>query len=96
MNMTNVSDNHKKHNQLHQELEEAERRVVVGGIYSHYKYPENTYKVINLGFIEATDSVCVIYQAVYDQKLVFVRPLDSWLETLSWDGGEVARFKLVK
>ena len=94
--MTKVSGNHKNHNQLHQELEEAEKQVVVGGIYAHYKYPENTYKVINLGFIEATDSVCVIYQATYDQKLVFVRPLDSWLEILDWKGREIARFRLAK
>ncbi|MFA7614812.1 MAG: DUF1653 domain-containing protein [Candidatus Caldatribacteriota bacterium] len=88
-----VSSNHKNHQQLHQELEEAKKQVEVGGIYSHYKYPENTYQVINLGFIETTDEVCVIYQATYDKELVFVRPLSSWLETPEWNGKKAPRFK---
>lgn len=90
-----VSPNHKNHHQLHQELEEAKKVVEVGGIYSHYKYPENIYQVVNLGFIEATDEVCVIYQATYDKDLVFIRPLNSWLETSEWKGKTTLRFKKI-
>lgn len=90
-----VSANHKNRDQLHWEIDEAKKKVKIGGKYSHYKYPENTYEVINLGFIEATDDVCVVYHAMYDQELVFVRPLKSWLETPEWEGKKVARFKLV-
>jgi hypothetical protein len=91
-----VSPNHKNHKQLHRELDEAKKLVEVGAIYSHYKYPDNTYLVTSLGFIEASDEVCVIYQATYDQDLIFVRPLSSWLETPEQDGEKIARFKLVK
>lgn len=95
MNMKiNVSSNHKDHDQLHREIEEARKQVVVGGMYSHYKYPENTYEVINLGFIEATDAVCVIYRATYDKELIFVRPLDSWLDILELEGRKIPRFKI--
>lgn len=91
-----VSPNHKNHQQMHEELAEAKKLVEVGAIYSHYKYPENTYQVINLGFIEATDDVCVIYQAKYDPELIFVRPLSSWLETPEWQGEVVPRFKKIQ
>lgn len=96
MNKTiEVSPEHKEYDQLHQELESAKKEVIIGGIYSHYKHPENTYKVLYLGFTEVDDSVCVIYQATYNQELIFVRPLKSWLETLDWNGGKVLRFSLV-
>ena len=91
-----VSVGHKSHDQLHQELEDAKKEVKIGGVYSHYKYPENTYQVIKVGFIEATDGVCVIYQANYDPELVFVRPLESWLGTVDWKGQKVSRFTLIK
>ena len=90
-----VSTNHKNHDRLHEEIEEAEKRVTIGGIYSHYKYPENTYKVLSLGFFEPTDEICVIYQAMYDPMLVFIRPLVSWLETIELDGKKMPRFKFI-
>ena len=95
MDNIKVSKDHKNHDQLHEELEEAGKKVVVGGVYSHYKYPENTYKVIHLGCIESSDEICVIYQAIYDPELIFVRPLNSWLETVEWEGKKIARFKLI-
>ena len=38
-----ISSEHKKHTELHKELELAEKKVVIGGIYSHYKHSGNTY-----------------------------------------------------
>ncbi len=90
-----VSPHHKTHSDLHLMLSKAKEKVTIGGIYSHYKHPENTYKVINLGITEADDQICVIYQATYDDQLVFVRPIDSWLETPEWNGQKVERFKLI-
>ena len=90
-----ISSEHKKHTELHKELELAEKKVVIGGIYSHYKHPENTYKVLRLGFLEADDSICVIYEATYDRELIFVRPLKSWLEVVDWNDKKISRFKLI-
>ena len=87
---------HKSHEQLEEELNVAKSKVVVGGIYAHYKHPENLHKVIDLGTQEATDKICVIYQSLYGKKLTFVRDLDSWLETPELNGTKVERFKLVK
>lgn len=90
-----VSNNHKSHKQIKKELREAEKKIKVGGVYSHYKNPENLYKVIGFGIQEATDKVCVIYQAEYDKKLIFVRDLDFWLEKVEVEGTLVNRFSEV-
>jgi hypothetical protein len=95
MSTIRLSSKHKTHEQLHKELEEAKNKVKVGGIYSHYKYPENTYEVLNLGFREATDEVCVIYQATYNKQLIFIREVKSWLESPELNGVRVPRFKLL-
>lgn len=90
-----VSSNHKTREELHQELDKAKDKVKVGGIYAHYKHPDQKYQVISLGFIEANDEMCVIYRAKYDEELTFVRPVISWLETPEWEGEKVSRFKLI-
>lgn len=86
---------HKTHTGLHNELKEAKKLVKINGVYSHYKNPSKLYKVIALGIQEATDKICVIYQAEYDHDLFFIRDLDSWIEKPLVEGQEVERFKRV-
>ena len=95
MNNIIVSPKHKSHELMHEELKKAQVKVKMGGVYSHYKYPDNTYRVINFGFREATDEICVVYQATYDEELIFIRELASWLATVVKDGKKMPRFKLV-
>lgn len=83
---------HKEQLELAQEIEHAQSLVTVGAEYRHYKSRDKVYKVIGLGFLEATDELCVIYQAQYDQKLTFLRPLPVWLETVEWEEKTVPRF----
>jgi hypothetical protein len=83
---------HKPQLALAQEIEEAKANISIGSKYRHYKSKENVYEVIGLGFLEANDELCVIYQARYGQRLTFVRPLRSWLETVQWRGKTVPRF----
>lgn len=71
---------HKNHQTLEKELKIAKKRVKIGGIYSHYKNPKHLVKVITIGTQEATDKLCVIYQEVSNENLIFVRDLDVWLE----------------
>jgi len=86
----------KSHQQLTEELKEAKKLVVIGGRYSHYKHPENTYKIVGLGIQESTDKICVFYHPEYmDDKITFVRDLDNWLETPEMNGTKVERFKLI-
>jgi hypothetical protein len=94
VSLVTASPHHKDHAQLQTELAAARTQVQVGGVYAHYKYPSNHYKVIGLGWREATDELCVIYQAEYDPTLVFIRELSSWLETPDLHGQPVPRFIL--
>jgi hypothetical protein len=86
---------HKSQEELKKALGNAEEQVKTGSVYSHYKRPEETYIVLHLAITEADDTLCVIYQAQYGEKLIFTRPLTSWLGRVSWKGLTVQRFALI-
>ena len=71
---------HRDPRTVEKELEIAKKQVKLGGTYSHYKNPEHLVKVLAIGTQEATDKLCVIYQDVAHEDLIFVRDLDIWLE----------------
>jgi len=77
---------------LAKEIEKAKLKVVVGAQYWHYKDRNKVYEVIGLGFLEANDELCVIYQAKYGKNLIFLRPLCIWLENVEWEGKIIPRF----
>lgn len=83
---------HKEQLELAIEIENAKSKVTIGAMYWHYKGRDKIYKVVGLGFLEANDELCVIYQAQYDQLLTFLRPLSIWLEQVEWEGEVVPRF----
>ncbi len=83
---------HKNHKKLIIEMAQAEKSVTVGATYYHYKKVDQFYRVVGIAILEATDELCVIYQAEYDKRLTFVRPLASWLETVEFNGQTVERF----
>ena len=56
--------------------------VVVGGIYKHFK--GNLYKVINIDYdsetnINGISKKLVIYEALYDDHKIWVRPYDMFV-----------------
>ena len=83
---------HKEEIVLSKEIEAASSQLTVGAKYRHYKSRDKIYKVIGLGFLEAHDEICVIYQAQYGKKFTFLRPLTVWLEHVEWEGNSVPRF----
>jgi len=83
---------HIEQTELEKQIKAAEKLVTVGGIYVHYKSADKVYKVLGLGFLEANDELCVIYQAQYGKRLTFLRPITVWLETVEWNGQTVPRF----
>lgn len=87
---------HKTNEEIEKEINKVKKLIKVGGVYAHYKNPRNHYKVIALATQESTDKLCVLYQAKYGKKLLFVRDVDSWLDNPLLDGKKVKRFKLVK
>lgn len=81
--------------ELKESLQAAVQKVQVGGEYYHYKHPEQTYTVLNMAITEMDDSVCVIYQANYGEKIIFVRSLASWLESVDVGRQQLLRFTKV-
>lgn len=86
---------HKSQEILNKELEKAAKKVKVDGLYYHYKNPKLDYRVLKLAITETNDSICVIYEAQYENKLVFVRTLDSWLDRIEWKNKITNRFTLI-
>ncbi len=83
---------HKEQLVLAKEIDDAKAKVHIGSRYMHYKGADKIYEVIGFGFLEATDELCVIYQARYGEGLTFLRPLTVWLEQVEWEGRTVPRF----
>lgn len=86
---------HRSFAELNDEIKKAREHVSVGGLYSHYKHPQNLYRVVGLAIQEATDKVCVIYQPQKNKQTLWIRDLDNWLEKPVVDGKVVDRFRLV-
>lgn len=78
--------------ELAKRLADAGREVEVGGRYMHYKNPEQEYIVRSLAILEATEEVGVIYEAQYDTRIPFIRPLSSFCATIDVDGVPTQRF----
>lgn len=83
---------HKTQAELRDSLDEAIAQVPVGGTYTHYKSPDQTYTVTGHVIMEADDAVGIIYQANYGEHITFVRALDSWQAEVDDGGKTVSRF----
>lgn len=79
---------------LQQKISNAAEKVRIGAVYSHYKQPRHFYKVIQLGILEETGEVGVIYEPQYGKRVPFIRSLSNWLEEVDQQGIKVPRFKL--
>ncbi len=70
--------------------------MVEPGIYEHYK--GGRYRVIGVGVYESTEESVVIYEALYDNDAskLWVRPLESFEETVEVNGETIPRFKRIE
>ena len=64
------------------------------GIYQHYK--GGLYKVISMALHSETLETLVVYEALYQEGSIWVRPAGMFLENVLIDGQTVARFKPVE
>jgi hypothetical protein len=71
----------------------AARSIVIGGIYTHFK--NKRYKILAIARHSETLQELVVYQALYGEGGVWVRPVDMFLENITVDGQSFPRFKLV-
>lgn len=66
--------------------------VKIGGIYRHYKNKD--YKVLAVATHTETLEKMVVYQALYGERGIWVRPLQMFVEKVLVDGKEIPRFAL--
>lgn len=63
------------------------------GIYEHYK--KKRYRVIGVAQHSETLEKLVVYQKLYDDGGLWVRPLAMFIEDVEIDGQIVPRFKYI-
>ena len=63
------------------------------GLYRHYK--GNDYRVISLARHSETREALVVYQALYGERGIWVRPASMFTETVEIGGKRVPRFARV-
>lgn len=65
------------------------------GIYKHHK--GNLYQVLHIARHSETEETLVVYQCLYGDYSIWVRPLTMFLETIALDNGEQQpRFELIQ
>lgn len=62
------------------------------GIYRHYK--GQRYRVLGIAHHSETEEPLVVYQALYGERGLWVRPMRMFSETVELHGQRVARFAL--
>jgi len=60
------------------------------GRYRHFKGRE--YQVLHLAKHSETQEIMVVYQALYGEREIWVRPASMWNETVEQDGRIQKRF----
>ena len=63
------------------------------GIYQHYK--GNYYQVIGLARHSETLEESVVYQALYGNFGMWVRPIKMFASNVEVEGKEIARFRFI-
>lgn len=72
---------------------DAARSIVVGAIYEHFK--KMRYKIVAIARHSETLEELVVYQALYGEEGVWVRPVTMFSETVLVEGNIVPRFKRI-
>lgn len=71
----------------------AARSIVIGGIYQHFK--GQRYKALAVARHSESLEELVVYQALYGEGGVWVRPVTMFLENIVIGGKPEPRFKLI-
>ncbi|MEG0481867.1 MAG: DUF1653 domain-containing protein [Acinetobacter sp.] len=61
--------------------------MLQAGIYKHYK--GNLYQVLHVATHSETSEKLVVYQCLYDDYSIWVRPYEMFIETVQLEDGQV-------
>lgn len=61
------------------------------GKYRHYK--GNDYQLLHIARHSETDELFAVYQPLYGESSVWVRPLEMFMESVTVEGKVVPRFR---
>ena len=64
------------------------------GIWEHYK--GGRYRLLGVAYHSETLEPTVIYQALYGEAALWVRPASMWTECVEVDGKCTPRFRLIE
>ncbi len=64
------------------------------GLYRHYKGAN--YQVLTTAIHSETEELMVVYQALYGEQGLWVRPYDMFVSTVQVNGQNVSRFSRVE
>lgn len=79
--------------QLLEDLKKAKTKIRIGEKYAHYKHLKSIYKILEVGFIESTEEVSVIYQAQFEDKMIWIRTEKEFFSKVTLENGKtVDRF----
>lgn len=70
------------------------RKIVIGGHYKHFKGGE--YVVLNVAKDHETCKEQAVYMQIHDKPIIWVRPLDMFLEDVDDHGNIKPRFALIQ
>lgn len=71
-----------------------ENVIIPGRKYRHFK--GNEYLVLHVAKHSETLEEMVVYQALYGERGIWVRPLSMFLEQVEVNGKKVNRFELIE
>ena len=66
---------------------------IIPGRYRHFKGGE--YRVLFLARHSETEEEMVVYQALYGEQGIWVRPASMWSEAVERDGRTIPRFQYI-
>jgi hypothetical protein len=69
-------------------------KTIPKGRYRHYKGQD--YKVIEVARHSETNEWFVVYQCLYGDYSIWVRPFDMFTETVMVEGKEISRFAYIE
>jgi hypothetical protein len=72
----------------------AANSIVIGGLYEHFK--KKRYKVLAIARHSETLEELVVYQALYGEGGIWVRPVAMFVENVPVENGLQPRFKLIQ